>query len=864
MTEAFAVQSTLTAKDELSPVLERVMKMATDLHKSLQAVGNLKVFETLVKGADNVTKSLGTATGSADKFLSALQRTNGATAGGEMAAIAKDVGAVSRALGRAGANAEKFEQNLVSAAGKANDLDPLLTKVKEIADVAKGAATNTKAMGAAIGSGGNAAARAKAKANEETFFGKAMGAQVAGMQLEIVGKDILGGIAETIKPAMGYEHQVELLRVMGVLPQEIADAESAAWKDRVAGSTPTEALQAIGELRSILTSTKEAIEFMPSMLKLQDVGEAVTGHKQEGLAYTTMRALELFGRTINPDTKQMDPERAMHGVDLMTRIMIATHGKINPQELLGFAQQAGPVAARMSDEGLLSMVPIMQAMGSKRAGTALTSLNSQIVGGVMPERVAADWAKMGLLDMAKTHATKMGLRVDQGAVKGEELWKQNPVAWIEQKLIPAMQSHGLNNNQQQDMIMRLMSRQTSQREAAEIARSLVQVNRDVQQMQGNMGSGSYEDFVKNDPAMGLKIFQKELETFEIALGTQILPVLTPALVGLAGALKSMTTWGRENPAIVKGILAFITFLGVVAMVAGGIIMFVGAIMLMAGILGGGVVAVIIAVAVAIGAFVASLFYVDWGAVLGSVADFFVGLWQTIKSGSARAWAAVSGFFSWLWAKIVAGFHSAVAWVVDGVTAYFRALGMIPHLLVLIGQRIWQAVAEFGTKLWDGFKTMLTNLINSIVGFLKSALASMQAALGLPTAPAAGAAKAAKSISDGFGMHDAAKAWTASKGLMDGGPTIQGNPSPAAAGGFGPTAARAAAMNGQDGAAAAGAAGPIQVQTAGGDLHLDGEKIGAWVVKFIGNQTGGPNTGPSAHDPFASYTPPGMAVFGSGF
>jgi hypothetical protein len=364
------------------------------------------------------------------------------------------------------------------------------------------------------------------------------------------------------------------MRIGGMKQKEIADATAAAWKTArdVLTTTPAENLRAIGELRTVFGDTGEAIAVLPQIQKLQSVLTSLTGTAQEGLAYTTMRAVEMLGGTINPHTGQIDPTRSQEMIDLMTKASIATHGKVDPRQWLNFAQTAGGVVKNMDPSALImGMAPIIQEMGGFRAGTALTALNQQIVGGVMPQRVVADWVKYGLVDESKISATRMGVRVAPGGVVGEEVWKRNPLQWIEDTFIPALKKKGVSQEGISDEIIRLFGRQTSQREASLMATQLVRIHKDIQMAEQAMASApAYEELVKNDPMLAAVAAQKQWAAFEQVIGIELLPVLIPLIHQFAEGLSWLTGILREYPGLARalawgftGLAGALAFSGVV-------------------------------------------------------------------------------------------------------------------------------------------------------------------------------------------------------------------------------------------------------------------------------------------------------------
>lgn len=413
---------------------------------------------------------------------------------------------------------------------------------------------------------------------------KAIALQKSLAQIKAIGLSgaIMGGlgfmglkaIEGAVDPAKEYVHQLEMAKIAGMSQLEIAEATKAAWQTTgtVMSSSVSDNIKVIGELRTVLGNTEEAVRFMPGMQKLGDVLQSMTGKKAEGLAYTTMTAIEQMGGTVDPRTGQIDPERAQRMIDLMTKASIATHGKVSPQEWSMFAKQASGVVKNMSPEDLImNMAPIIQEMGGARAGTALTSMYQQIVGGVMPQRVVADWEKFGLIDMNKVSATRTGVRVGQGGIVGEDVFKANPLQWVESVLIPHLEKQGIKQEQISDEIMRLFSRQTSQREASIMATQLVRIHKDVAMAQSAMGTApSYDELMESDPYMASKQAEAQWENLKVVFGLEVIPILIPALHKFGEAMHGLTTFFRNNPFLAKAIMGIaIAFTGLMFLGAAG-------------------------------------------------------------------------------------------------------------------------------------------------------------------------------------------------------------------------------------------------------------------------------------------------------
>jgi hypothetical protein len=629
--QGYTVSSTFTLKDDLTPALERIARLAgvagtkldnlaavrlTGLNKSIMAFVSNMNLATAACGAfgEAADRGFSAAAASADRMASAARSaaqsqreavgaarayanaSSGGVprgSGGVMSLWEEDRssrwaggplidGTVNRPLALSGGGRGGIPGiPSISAGGSGNGITPW------VGGASGGAAGGYGGEGGAGGSGGGGGAGSGGGggAGGNGGLGKALAGFAvsgAGQIIGGYGHDVLGFWGDAVDSAGKYRHQLELMKIAGMSNLEIAESTKAAWEitKTISTSTPAENIQTIGELRSILGNTDEAIKFAPEMAKLQGVLAAFGGNT-DGLAYNAMLAAEQVGGTVDPKTGMPSPEHAQKYLDLFARAAISTHGKVDPQQILNFARTGGAVARNLSFEGLMSMIPIIQEMGGFRAGTAETSMNQQILGGVMPMRQVEDWAKFGLLDTKKITPTKTGVRLSPGAITGSDIFRSSPVEWIEKIFIPALEANGITDRQQiTEQIMRLFSRQTSQREAADIAGQLYQIHREYDFQVQSLGLNSFDELKAKDPVMATSAVHEQWNTAMTGLGDALIPVMLPVLHGLTDALNVVGRFAMEHPDATRAIGLTVVGLGAAAVVLGGLATTVGSFMIL--------------------------------------------------------------------------------------------------------------------------------------------------------------------------------------------------------------------------------------------------------------------------------------------
>jgi hypothetical protein len=298
-----------------------------------------------------------------------------------------------------------------------------------------------------------------------------------------------------------YSHQVTQLRKLGISDAQVAEARRAASGTArdVRGVTEQKALSVYGQAYSLL-GHEGAIRTMTPLTKFAEVSGNTSGdyHGAYESMYAMLRSGELMGRFTDPKTHLPDVGKLEHFLDLGAKTNSASHGKINAQTWLGLAQQGGPAISGMDDKGLLTMAIVAQAMGGMRAGTALTGLYQQMVGGTMAESKARKLNELGLVG---GYSVGRGGHINwaKGALSGEfsETLKQDPLAAV-QVMKKAMEGKGLDTIEKQvPYLFEILGRQTTQRIVHELLRNSTQNVQERDRILGGLGVDASKKLADN-------------------------------------------------------------------------------------------------------------------------------------------------------------------------------------------------------------------------------------------------------------------------------------------------------------------------------------------------------------------------------
>lgn len=390
-------------------------------------------------------------------------------------------------------------------------------------------------------------------------------------------------IEKTVPAAREYAHQIQQMNVAGMRQVEIAQSVAEAWK--AAGAAPTataaENLKAIRELRMVFGDTQHAIANVVTVQKLQAVlqNAEASGHKlgMGDQAYTVAKALEMRGATRTPGefTAQSD---------MMTKAIIASGGKVTPQDFLNNIIYGRRAAYGWDNAFTYTILPtLIQEMkgggsgGARGPGNALMSAYAAVVGGTIPQKALKVWSELGLIDRSKVVWTKAGEMkgVKPGGISGSEVFQANPYQWAQQVLLPAMQRRGLNSPEQMRQTLQYLFPNRTASIMDQMVMQAWKFQRDQRLIQGAQGLGAYNQLVKNDPFMAQQALEAQWTNVKTRLGLAVLPMLITGTVKLTAVLTALSNWMGAHQGMTKGLVLGFTALSA-AMAFGGTVMLLSA------------------------------------------------------------------------------------------------------------------------------------------------------------------------------------------------------------------------------------------------------------------------------------------------
>lgn len=210
--------------------------------------------------------------------------------------------------------------------------------------------------------------------------------------------------------------------------------------------------------------------------------------------------------------------------------------------------------------------------------------------------------------------------------------------------------------------------------------------------------------MKADPAVRMKQALIDIQT-----------AIAPLLASIAEVVGSIAKWISQNSTLAGVIAAVVAGVGLVVgifMALAPIVMTISTIIGGVGAAFGAMILPVLAVIAAVAAFVALAIWVykNWD----GISEFFVNLWEGIKTIFTTSITAIGEFLSTVWDGMV----TIIKTVWDGIKLYFTT---VLNIYKLIFTTIWTGIKAAVTTIWNAIKTTATTVFNGIKVFFTTVL-----------------------------------------------------------------------------------------------------------------------------------------------
>lgn len=452
----------------------------------------------------------------------------------------------------------------------------------------------------------------------EKLVGGLSRANVAALGLTgvLAGGALLGSMTKLVGAGKEFVHQQSLMLQNGISQKQVAEASAAAWETaaRVMGTSADKNLSVISTLYGQLGSMKEAIEVAPVMSRVGVVLHNLTNADQEKETESALKYLDDSGRATDPRTGKISSAQLMKGANLLSAIALETHGGVTPEKLLAFQTYARTAGMRLTDDGLLRMIPLINSSRSpSTVGTQLASLQQQLAGGVLT-KAGAEWLEqIGVLDPKKVTEGRGGhMTFQRNAIRDQSLLGGDPVTFVSSLVHNGlMHQVGKGMNAQLDEILRGHLRGTTLGLLAEIIRNSRQYEQEYVNLQKSKNVDQYKVAQETDPTTKLNNFETAWHNLLTALGAPIVNDATGMIGKLTGVITTLTDTARKHPRAVAdielgvaGIAGLVALSGSIAVAGAALGPLASGLGALTGVLAGGEVASAVATAGVLGGGVA--------------------------------------------------------------------------------------------------------------------------------------------------------------------------------------------------------------------------------------------------------------------
>jgi hypothetical protein len=390
------------------------------------------------------------------------------------------------------------------------------------------------------------------------------------------GWEAIKGIKHLADHAKELSHELVQIKKLGSMTdQEFAQFKGWAMgmPGRVPGTTTVDAAKTFGAIQSMF-GKDQAMSMGDTIARFGQV----LGNQKGNWDNTTeailkmIRAGDLMGKFVDSVTHKVDVGKLQRFLDLGTRVINATHGMISAETWFGMAQQGGPALSNMTDEGLLSMAMVAQGMGGQRAGTALFSGFSQLVGGVMTQWKAQLFKDMGFVgDFTVNKGGHLSWAKGALDTNFTRAFQKDPMEAVKM-LQEGLVKQGYDTIEKQvPMLYKLFQRQTTIREWHDLLRNMPQMLQERERIKHGMGAGGsanianledYEQVMHNAAAAWNDMTAK--------VGLPITVAAIPVMHKITEVFIQLGTLAIAHPDVIANLATGITVLGAALMGGGGV------------------------------------------------------------------------------------------------------------------------------------------------------------------------------------------------------------------------------------------------------------------------------------------------------
>jgi hypothetical protein len=195
------------------------------------------------------------------------------------------------------------------------------------------------------------------------------------------------------------------------------------------------------------------------------------------------------------------------------------------------------------------MPTLLPEQTGDRLGTALMTLRQALVGGKMKHLAARNLAELGLIDESKIERDEVGdvKGVKRGGLKGQELVEKNPLEWVKQYLLPALDRAGVKPEERDAKISSLFSDRNAEYVVSLMMNNIERLEKDRAVVEKAKGIEGAKEALRDDPKLAAERAKASLQNAGAAGTGWLMDPLKVSLDKFSSATNVFANMFRGEP-----------------------------------------------------------------------------------------------------------------------------------------------------------------------------------------------------------------------------------------------------------------------------------------------------------------------------
>ena len=561
-------------------------EMQVSMRLSLQnlASGPLAEFADQIKGIEPIIASLNAKFATFGRSLRGMNDSAASGASG-MARFERALGGISDKLAaletKLGASVDGFAQFGVNAR-----------------EAAAGVTEASAAIGVATTRMDAAAVSARAAKTEMFGFGTAL----KGMAEIWAGLKIEHGLKNSVRAASDFATQVAQLRSLGLSGDQVKYAQQQAW--RSSSQVPyVSAAEALASRRAIIAGTGQNNEALMNAALPELLRNAYAYKNLLGSKASISDIIGNFAGLAEARGMSQSASGLAAASDQALQVALATQGrmKLSQQEVVARQYKYG--GAQLVDApGYARIMALAEqytlagheggggggGRGVSQVGTALGMVLKTMLGGKMNKVTEEMLTQMGMFEPGvKSGSTTTTSTNTFGILRGSTLGEKDPLKWVHDVLVPRMLAYAIKNastyfphggehnaDAQKLALDRVAVQMFGPTGGVNVSNMVAMASNPAvySRLENTVGlasqakTGSSAVAETNQYTKALAQFSASVENLKVAIGSGLLPLLTPVIDFFGGIARAVGSVAHALPGLSEAVgvagAAFATFLTV--------------------------------------------------------------------------------------------------------------------------------------------------------------------------------------------------------------------------------------------------------------------------------------------------------------